>query len=1070
MTTISDSIRRYRLLFLLAALSVLAVTALATNAAAWTTEDLDPAEKEYRSAYVYTLASEYFRGEFVQPSYTSVPVQSGYGGYMSYPVSHLDDRTHIEAASISIIARNSGSATLNVKVMDREFHELDPEIALTSIWKATATGTVSVSTGLAYRTYTISITGAALEDLRDVIAGNDDYLVIAFDLSSLGWVDLFARYIDISGTYYSTLTLEYDDEAPDVPPPVAMDPYITGDHVPVTWSPASDNPSGGNRGEVTYQVGVYLPDAPVDNPYHTSQWIDTTTWNLTGVVDNAVYTFRVRARDGSGFTSNWSIPVNTTVDNSPPTTPLLQPEPSYTRGINNTITWWPTLDIGIGNVSYEYQYSKDPEFPGEFYHFTSETSVNITDLHGTYYYRVRSVDGLGHASPWSPIERSTQDSRPPSVPILAAEPEYTQGMDNIIEWHPSTDLGAGVSYYVFEAATSPDFGNTTVFTFVPSTTTVTARGLTDRTLYYFRVRAVDALGQYSNWSSTVHSTQDASGPSLPGLWNLPRYVGEGQVTLSWRPSVDNGIGVSHYEVWWHIQGPSGSSPMVYSIEVLGQSLTLYDLGEGTWKFGIAAVDRFGQSGPWAETNTTMDQTPPTQPVLEELPEYSKGTSITLRWNRSTDESGIDYYRVVWRQSTNYASERYIDTREREVTLVDFTEGVLYWYEVIAYDMVGNWWGSPSVSCRQDASPPPAPYLKHQPDLQKKDTTTIEWSPVTDNNGMAVEYQLRGQVIAIPEINLIEFPWTTDLNRTLYDLSDLEFYQLHVVARDSLGWISEPSNEVSFGVDLTPPIVEVWTPTEGQVITGVSMITGIFKDARPNVYFIEYRSASEEEWLSIVYWTENVNPPNFYEPWDTTGLPDGDYVIRVTHVDDRGWHGYDEVSVTLANAHPTVSPTDIGFAVPGFGNATMVMVAVRNDGDAMARNLTVKFYVDSQVVETRTGVDVEAHSLEVLYFELTETGKRYIEFSVGSDLYETRSAGRFLVTEEPVKEVEDVADADYSTSLAFLALVLAAIALVIAILMSRRPPVEGLAESGKETGSTVEDVTVDQWEETPDEKK
>ena len=208
----------YRWLLACAVLIVFTASALiltTDDASAWTTADLQPAEKEYRSAFVYTLTSEYYRGEYVFPSYTSIPVQSGYGGYMSYPVSHLDDRTHIESASISIIARNSGSVTLNVKVMDREFHELDPEIALNSIWKATSAGTVTISTGLAYRTYTVSITGAALEDIRDVIAGDDEYLVIAFDLSSLGWVDIFARYIDISGTYYSTLNLEYDDEAPE---------------------------------------------------------------------------------------------------------------------------------------------------------------------------------------------------------------------------------------------------------------------------------------------------------------------------------------------------------------------------------------------------------------------------------------------------------------------------------------------------------------------------------------------------------------------------------------------------------------------------------------------------------------------------------------------------------------------------------------------------------------------------------------------------------------------------------------------------------------------------------------
>ena len=1041
MTTLSVSIRRYRLLFLLAALSVLALTVLATNTAAWTSEDLDPAENEYRSAFVYYAGGQYWRGESVMPSYTAMGISGNYRGYMSYPVSHLDDNAYIESATMTIIARNSGSFTLNVRVMDRELHELDPELTFSIIYKGTSAGTVSISTGLAYRSYSRDITGAALEELREVVAGEDDYLVIAFDHSSLGWVDLYARYIDLSGTHYTTLTLEYDNEAPDVPTPTAQQPYVTGDHVPITWSPATDNPSGGNRGDVTYQVGVYLPGAPADNPYHTGPWVDATSWNFTGAVEGIEYTFRVRARDGSGFTSSWSAPVNTMIDNSPPSIPYMHPLPRYTGGDAQHLFWDASIDLGVGGVTYHFQLSLHSGFNETVTTTFNSSETRITlislDVFQPYYYRVRAIDTFGHTSTWSNPVWSVQDYSPPSVPVMFEEPEFTSGDHNVFEWHPSRDDGVGVYGYVYQITNNPAFPDGTL-TVDTCSTRMSSGDLEDGITHYWRVKAVDMFGYGSDWSEPVHSTQDASPPSAPFIHPLPDHVPEGPVTISWSPAIDHGVGVSHYEVWWTREGIGDG--MVVSFTVFGQSLTIPDLIEGTWTFGIVAVDRFGHYGPWAGVNTTIDGTPPTRPVLEELPEFSKGTSTTLRWNRSTDDSGIDHYRVFWRQSTNYASERYIDTLETEVTLVDLTEGVLYWYQVYAYDKVGNRASSLSESSTQDASPPPAPYLHHQSEIQKRDSTVIEWSPVTDNNGMAVEYQLSGTVIDFSGVAPIEFPWTSDLNQTIGGLSELAFYRLHVVARDSLGWISEPSNEVSFGVDLTPPVVEIWTPTEGQVITGTFMIHGQFKDVHPNVYFIEYRSTSQEEWISIVYWTENVNPPNFYERWDTTGLPDGDYVIRVTHVDDIGWQGYDEVNVTLANAHPTVSPTDIGFAVPAMPEgATKVMVAVRNDGDSMARNLTVKFFVDMQVMKTRTGVDVEAHSYEVFFFVLNKTGKRYVEVSVGSDLYDTQSGGRFLETEEP--EVEVVAEDDTAMALGILALVLGVIALLISVLVARRLPAE-----------------------------
>jgi hypothetical protein len=1072
MTNPSASLRRYRCIFLLAALSVLAVTVLATNAAAWTSEDLNPAEKEYRSAFVYFWGSEYYRDEYVLPSYTSIPVSSSYGGYMSYPVSHIDDRTHIESASISIIARNAGSVTLNVKVMDREFHELDPEIALTSIWKATSAGTVSISTGLAYRTYTVSITGSALDDLRDVIAGDDDYLVIAFDLSSLGWVDLFARYIDISGTYYSTLTIEYDDEAPDVPPAASMDPYVIGDHVPVTWSAAADNPSGGNVGGVTYQVAIYLPGAPADNPYHTGPWVGGASWNFTGPSENIDYTFRVRARDGSGFASNWSAPVNTTIDNSPPTVPVLVPRDPFTGYLPFAVEWPDSADVGSGNVSYHLQMSLEPQFyleaSDDFY--TIESNYLFSDLvsNWTYYWHARARDDLGHWSSWSRIISTTIDTEPPTVPVPFEEPEFTPGYNNTFHWHPSIDGGSGVIGYVYVIDYKPVLGMAIIIPRYTNATSASISGVTE--INSMRVKARDALGHESEWSEKVFSTMDASPPSTPDIWGLPEFVPEGPLTLTWDPSVDLGVGLSHYGVWWHAVGPPGSSPMLYSIDVIGHTITIPDLGEAKWRLGVYAVDRFGNTSPVSIVNTTVDGTPPTRPILQELSEYSKGTNVTLHWTPSTDDgSGIDGYSVSYWPSSNIEHIQTGWTNETEITIEDLTDDMLYSYRVTAFDLVGNEVSSNTTHSTQDASPPLPPIIPNYRSIIDSDEVVIRWFSEPDINGMPLEFQVRYYYLwagSDGEIPMINLPWTSGTNVTVTGLEDAHWYSFHVVARDSLGWVSAPSDLLEIEVDMTPPAVKIISPVTGERHSGTIEISGRYDDNNKNSYLVQYRANSASEWDYILYQTLISDPNSFVVHWDTEGLPDGEYTIQVGSVDDVGQWAYDEVEVTLANAHLSVSPLDIVFSDtrPEKGDTVRAMVGVRNEGDSAAM-VTVDIYENGALVMSYQNLTIGAHSQPVFLYDLKVSGTHEITARVHSDLYDTGEMESGATVKVHEDEGGAISAGGAATWVGLLAIILSVIAIALNVVSRRDSEGQGTLPSSVEDKEEIKIDAGEAWEET-----
>ena len=1044
------AMRRYRLCLLLLALAIVAVSA---TVAAWTSEDLEPAEKDYRSAYLYYAGAQYWKAENVQPSYTSIPIQPNYAGYMSYPVDHLNDRAHIESAALTLIARNSGTFTLNVKVMEREFHELDPVLGMTTIWKASSAGSVTVSTGLAYRTYTFDITGTSLDRLRDVVSGDDTYLVIAFESSSLGFADVFPRYVDLSGTYYSTLTLEYDDEAPGVPILGALDSYVKGDSVSISWSTSDDLPTGGNVSGVTYQVGLYLPGAPAENPYHTTSWLDGTSWDLTSVVDGIEYTFRVRSRDASGFASDWSSLVNTTVDNSPPTAPVIAGLPPFMSGHWLRVAWYGSVDAGVGNITYQLMVSEFRHFPMEYIHveFTQSNTFEFTDIldgNVTYYFRVRAIDDLGHASAYSPIEQTLLDFEPPTAPEPVALPEFTEGTSCVLSWFPAFDGGSGVSGYGVDVATTPGFvDGTIVYHLSTDSTHVWVDGLEDDVTYYYRVRASDRAQYLSDWSEPVHSTQDASPPTAPAFHAIPEFVPGGPLTLTWDPAIDRGSGVSHYELWRFPKNLPGSFMVIMFVDVVGQSITFPELSEGPWGFGLRAVDRLGHSGPSDNLNTTVDTTQPTVPEMVQLPEYSNGTSVWVSWSESTDPSGIDHYTVHYWQYGYAAFPTRIDTRFPGCWVYNLLDGVKYVYKVRATDGVGNWITSNNTMSTQDASPPPTPALYPHYSIVMHDSTSVQWSPVTDASGGRVEYKLSVFRSYMSEWTESDYPWTEETNLTVEGLLDSGAYEFRVTARDPFGWQSMPSEPITFLVDLTPPLVKVLAPAEGEVVSGTVTIHSQMDDEHPWGYFMQYRPSDGEEWEYIVYWTEMHNPPWSFVSWDTSGLPDGDYVVRVTHVDGIGLQGFTELNVTLANAKISVSPSDI-ILYEGTGSPTAGVV-VRNIGGVAAKNLSVEIYDDGKLLDSADGVIIKGNSFFLFTHELEGEGRHTVSVRVRSDLYDTGEVVQTLDVEE------DEGSVSVSSPVAWvgvLAIVLSVVAIALN-LAGRRG--SGPAARGREEDAWVE---------------
>ena len=107
------------------------------------------------------------------------------------------------------------------------------------------------------------------------------------------------------------------------------------------------------------------------------------------------------------------------IDKKAPPAPVINDEPTYTKGTSNTVSWNAVSDEGSGNVQYLVQRATNDGFTenvvesgwidGISYEFTGLTDGQ------TYYYRVKARDAAGNEGSWSNVVSSTQDDTPPSI-------------------------------------------------------------------------------------------------------------------------------------------------------------------------------------------------------------------------------------------------------------------------------------------------------------------------------------------------------------------------------------------------------------------------------------------------------------------------------------------------------------------------------------------------------------------------------------------------------------------------------------------------------------------------------
>ena len=236
------------------------------------------------------------------------------------------------------------------------------------------------------------------------------------------------------------------------------------------------------------------------------------------------------------------------------------------------------------------------------------TSAPVTGLTNgtTYYFRVTAVNRVGEGPP------STEAKAVPvTVPGAPARLTATPGNSRVtLAWTAPASGGAAISGYLIYRGTSPG-GETgaPVNGSLVTGTSYTVTGLTNGTTYYFKVFAVNAVGQSPPSAEasatlppitpTAPATASTSAPAFAAPTGLTATAGNTQVRLSWTaPASDGGSSVISYKVY------IATAPGVQGSRAIGSSKStdaiVTGLPNGTvYYFMVTAVNAAGKQSPFS---------------------------------------------------------------------------------------------------------------------------------------------------------------------------------------------------------------------------------------------------------------------------------------------------------------------------------------------------------------------------------------------------------------------------------------------------------------------------------------
>jgi len=519
-----------------------------------------------------------------------------------------------------------------------------------------------------------------------------------------------------------------------------------------------------------------------------------------------------------------------TQDTTPPPTPVMNSEPTYSAGTSNQVTSTTVTDAGTGGVQYQFcQNTNNSTENCTNSNWSDTPSYTFTNLsHDTkYYFFVRSRDNLQNTSTWSSSVSSTQDNIAPTITSIT-----DIAGDTTSPYLDSSDDGNTVAHFISSPDTDTckwatvDVSYDLMIHTCSSTNTCTFNlsGPSTKNIY---LRCRDIAGNYMT-SSTLFMYDIDVAPII----NSITYV-EDDASAPYYDLTDNGdtsiifgASLDAAACRWDTSDVDYNN-MTNNCGSTNEC-TVNLTGQGAKTIYLRCIDSQNQSTVNSfQVDYTIDSIAPTSAPICTPDSQIFGDSIAVSCTPGAD---ADYIR--------YTSDRN-DVPDNTSSI--WSDQTIYFttqLQLISCDNANNCNLSSSIyDYTRDNTPPPTPIMVAEPAYTRGTSNTIRSSIVTDSGiGGTIEYQFGWNNTGSSSSITNTSDWTTDPSAIFGPLSDNTYY-FFVRARDVLTNTSSWSTPVSSIQD-----------NQAATLNSISSVDG---DSTPN----EWGDNTDDAYTDVRYSTD-----------------------------------------------------------------------------------------------------------------------------------------------------------------------------------------------------------------------
>jgi fibronectin type 3 domain-containing protein len=415
-------------------------------------------------------------------------------------------------------------------------------------------------------------------------------------------------------------------------------------------------------------------------------------FNDTSVINGITYFYHVTAVNSVG-----EGPMSNIVDALPqaglvPSIPSAPVGLQTDGGISEILLTWEPPENNGGALITHYNIYRGTSSGSENLLSTIENALEYIDVsvvHGViYYYQVSAVNTVGEGPLSNEASGTLSTMTVPSTPQNVTASPGNKWIT--LTWSaPEEDGGSSIINYRIYRATSS--GSEVLLATIGNVLTYTDTGLTNEVTYYYKISAMNEVGN-GPLSDEVFATPSV--PIVPStVQDLKAEAGDSYVLVTWAaPSYDGDSPITGYNVY------RGTSSDTLSLLIsLGTMLEYNDTSVEngiTYYYQVTAINAIGE-GP---ISVTVNATPqavivPTVPTAPQDPQTSSGEGYVLvTWAAPSDDGGSDIISYnVYRgtETTNLSLLTSVPGAQISYNDTSVENGQTYYYEITGVNDQGE---------------------------------------------------------------------------------------------------------------------------------------------------------------------------------------------------------------------------------------------------------------------------------------------------------------------------------------------------------------------------------------------